>query len=38
MLITSISIIFTWARMRSGGLLQPVLLHSLASMMSATFT
>ncbi|HHH1742700.1 TPA: lysostaphin resistance A-like protein [Yersinia enterocolitica] len=36
--ITSISIILTWARMRSGGLLLPVLLHSLASMMAVIFT
>ncbi|HHH1744443.1 TPA: lysostaphin resistance A-like protein [Yersinia enterocolitica] len=37
-LITSLSITFTWARMRSGGLLLPVLLHSLASMMAVIFT
>lgn len=34
----ALSCIFAWARMRSGGLLLPVLLHSLASMMAIILT
>lgn len=36
--IFAISIIFAWARIRSGGLMLPILLHSMASMLAVIFT
>ncbi len=36
--IISISIIFAWARIRSGGLMLPIMLHSLTAMLAVIFT
>lgn len=36
--LAAVSVIFTWARMRSGGLALPVLLHALASLLAVIFT
>ena len=36
--LATLSVVFTWARMRSGGLALPVLLHALASLFAVIFT
>lgn len=38
MQLMALSVIFAWARLRSGGLMLPILLHSLASMLAVFFT
>ncbi|WP_211029400.1 CPBP family intramembrane glutamic endopeptidase [Aeromonas dhakensis] len=36
--LMALSAIFSWARLRSGGLMLPILLHSLASLLAVFFT